>query len=279
MTHDQVRELVRRVNPIPDPNKLETVDAPVLTTERRMDMQTDDRVMVEGGGKSRSRGPLVAIAAAVAVLIAGSLFVLANDDPPVATPAPNATQLTREMAGQSIVPGAYFVDIDGDPATTPRGTFVIEGNNWEAGKIGARYTGTDGVQLMVAEVDYVGAPACGDSMALLPAGSSAEDLANQLASAGFTVQEAVTPVSAFGQNGYHLVVEVPPECSGGANMAWRGPTFGGRLYNESPGQMVEYWLLDVDGTPVMVEASWMASFSDEDVAPLRAAIDTLVMTP
>ena len=45
MTHDQIREMVRRVNPIPDPSMLEIVDVPVLTTplERRTDMQTDDR--------------------------------------------------------------------------------------------------------------------------------------------------------------------------------------------------------------------------------------------
>ena len=201
MTHDQIDRMVRKANPLPDPAILGAVDAPVLTTERRTEMQTDNRQATDQPGQRRWSGPLIGIAVATAILIGGAIFLLSNDDPPVATPAPNATQLTSQMAGQSIPSGAYFVDIDGDPATTPRGTFVIEGNNWEAGKIGARYSGTDGVQLMVAEVDYVGAPACGDSTALLPAGSSAEDVANQFASAGFTVQEAVTPVSAFGQNG------------------------------------------------------------------------------
>jgi hypothetical protein len=43
--------------------------------------------------------------------------------------------------------------------------------------------------------------------------------------------------------------------------------------------MVEYWLLDVEGTPIMVEASWMAVNTEEDQAPLRAAIDSLVITP
>ena len=49
MTHDQIREMVRRVNPIPDPTMLEIVDVPVLTTplERRTDMQTDNREVTE----------------------------------------------------------------------------------------------------------------------------------------------------------------------------------------------------------------------------------------
>ncbi|HWL48987.1 MAG TPA: hypothetical protein VNT92_03860 [Acidimicrobiia bacterium] len=280
MTHDQIREMVRRVNPIPDPSTL-IVETPVPTTplERRTDMQTDDRVVAEGGDKSRLRGPLVGIAAAAVILVAGAVYLLTNDDPPVATPAPNATLLTREMEVEPIDPGAYFADTDGDPATTRRGTFVIEGSGWSALQPGARYAVTeDVVVLMVAEVDKVGAPACGDAPNLQPAGTSAEDLANQFAAAGFSVQEAVSPVSAFGQSGYHLVVEVPPGCDSNANRVWEGPTFG-RYYHQSPGQMVEYWFLDVEGTPVMVEASWMAEFAEEDVAQLRAAIDTLVITP
>jgi hypothetical protein len=279
MTHDQIREMVRRVNPIPDPNTLEAVDAPVLAAERRTDMQTDTREATGEGRQSRWRGPLVGIAAAVAILIAGSIFLLTNGDPPVATPAPNATLLTREMEFQPIDPGAYYADTDGDPATALRGTFVIEGSGWVAMQTGAGYSVEESdLWLMVAEIDRVGAPACGSSPVLKPAGTSAEDLANQFAAAGFTVQEGVSPVSAFGQSGYHLLIEVPPGCSSTANWVWEGPTFG-RYYHQGPGQMVEYWFLDVEGTPIMVEATWMADFTEEELAPLQAAIDTLVITP
>ena len=280
MTHDQIREMVRRVNPIPDPSTLEIVDVPVLTTplERRTDMQIDDRPGTEvPADRNRRRGPLVGIAAAALILVAGLVFFLTRDNTPVAEPAPNATPLT-EMDFLPIDPGAYFVDTDGDPATTPRGTFVIEGSGWSAVHPGVFYAVTeDEAGLMVAEVDRVGAPACGSGAELQPAGTSAEDLANQFAAAGFSIQEAVSPVSAFGHSGYHLVVEVPPGCDGD-HWAWEGPTFG-RYYHQSPDQVVEYWFLDVEGTPVMVEASWMAAFAEEDVAQLRAAIDTLVITP
>ena len=280
MTHDQIDRMVRKANPLPDPGILGAVDAPVLTTplERRTDMQTDNREVTESGGQNRRRGPLVGIAAAAVILIGGAIFLLTRDNTPVAEPAPNATPLT-EMDFLPIDPGAYFVDTDGDPATTPRGTFVIEGSGWSAVHPGVFYAVTeDEAGLMVAEVDRVGAPACGSGAELQPAGTSAEDLANQFAAAGFSIQEAVSPVSAFGHSGYHLVVEVPPGCDGDPHWAWEGPTFG-RYYHQSPGQVVEYWFLDVEGTPVMVEASWMAEFAEEDVAQLRAAIDTLVITP
>jgi hypothetical protein len=222
---------------------------------------------------------VVAIVAAATVLIAGTVFLLTNDDPPVATPAPDATRLARSMLGVPIGPGAYFVDTDGDPATTPRATFVIADSGWEAMEAGARYSATDEILLMVTEIDYVGSPACGDGASLKAAGTSAEDLANQFAAAGFTVQEAVSPVNAFGRSGYHLLVEVPPGCDSSAHMAWRSPTFGGRYYHQGPNQMVEYWVLDVEGTPVTVEASWRAANTEEDLAPLRAAVDSLVITP
>ena len=137
MTHDQIREMVRRVNPIPDPSTLEIVDVPVLTTplERRTEMQIDDKPGTEvQADHNRRRGPLVGIAAAaVVILVAGSIYLLTNDDPPVATPAPNPTLLTNEGDGL-IDPGAYFADTDGDEATSLGGTFVIEdrGLGWDA---------------------------------------------------------------------------------------------------------------------------------------------------
>jgi hypothetical protein len=246
--------------------------------ERSNDMQVDDRQTSTNRQERRWRGPLIGIAAGAVVLIGGWIFVDTGDDD-VVSPAPNATLLTDEMRGEPIEPGAYYADTDGDPATSTRGTFVIEGDGWEAANTGARYTAIDEIVLMVVEVDTAGAPSCGGVPGMEIAATSAEGLANQFAAAGFTIREAVTSVSAFGRNGYHLVVEVPPGCDSSANVAWRGPTFGGRYYHQSPGQMVEYWILDVEGTPVLVEASWRAENTEEDLAPLRAALDTLVITP
>ena len=53
---------------------------------------------------------------------------------------------------------------------------------------------------------------------------------------------------------------------------------GGRYYQDE-GQLVEYWFLDVEGTPVMIEASRFPDSSEEEVAELEAVLDTLVITP
>jgi hypothetical protein len=279
MTHDQIREMVRRVNPIPDPNMLETVDAPVLTTERRMEMQTDDRVMVEDGGANRWRGPLIGIAAAAVILAGVAIFIATNADP-VAEPAPNATELTLSMEFQPIDPGAYFADTDLDESTRVGGTFVIEGNGWTGLAAGALKSYGDEadnnfVALLIAEVDTVWEPACDAGSTTQVAANTAEGLADQFVAAGFTATGALTPVSAFGHEGYHLATEV--SCVSDGFTVWAGPNRDYRSYGA--GEHLEYWFLDVEGTPVLVEASWTAESPEEDVAELRAVIDTLVITP
>ena len=279
MTHDQIREMVRRVNPIPDPSMLEIVDVPVLTTplERRTEMQIDDRPGTEVQvDRNRRRGPLVGIAAVAVILVAGLVFLLARENTSVAEPAPNATRISPDEMDSPLAPGAYFVDIDGDGASSVGGTFVIEDSGWTSLPAGARKEfGEDFVSLLVVQVDQVWSPACGGDEPL-PAGATAEALANQVAAAGFTIREALAPVTAFGHDGHHLAIETTG-CVGDQSPVWQGPTFG-RFY-QAPGQVVNYWFLDVEGTPVMIESASFASSPEEDVAELRAVLDTLVITP
>ena len=207
MTHDQIREMVRRVNPIPDPNMLEIVDVPVLKTplERRTEMQIDDRPTEVQADRNRRRGPLVGIAAAAVILIAGLVLFLTRDETPVAEPAPNATRISPDEMDSTLAPGAYFVDTDGDEASSVGGTFVIEDSGWTSLPAGARKEfGEDFVSLLVVQVDQVWSPVCGGGEPLA-AGSTAEALANQVAAAGFTIREALAPVTAFGHDGHHLV--------------------------------------------------------------------------
>lgn len=284
MTHDQVRELVRRINPIPNPNVLETVDVPVPVLERSMDMQVDDRQMAKEHRSNRWRGPLIGIAAAAVVLIVGVIYIYTNRDP-VAAPAPNATELPGEF--QPIAPGAYFVDTDGNEETTTRGTFVLEGSGWGSLRAGASKDTPDGVDnglyvsLMVVEVDRVWEAPCGGG-ASAPPGTTAKALGDQFAAMPeFITREGLTPASAFGRDGYHLILEVPGGCTQGLNV-WTSPVWGDRNY-QAEGQIVEYWFLDVEGTTVMVEATRPPESSEEDVTELAAALDTvldtLVITP
>lgn len=289
MTHDQVRQLVRRINPIPDPSTLNTVDVPVPVLERSMDMQVDERPQVEERRYGRWLGPAIGIAAAVVVVIGGLIFINDGDDD-VATPAPNATALPDSDRGghfPPVAPGAYFADTDGDEETTTRGTFVVENSGWISVPSGVwrnapgdtEFAGPY-VSLLVVEVEQLSEDPCEFSPYVAP-GTSAKALGDQFAAMPrFITREGLAPVSAFGREGYHLVLEVPVACSD--QNIWAGGAWGEQLYPEE-GQIVEYWFFDVEGATVMVEATRPRDSSREIVtelnAELDAVLDTLVLTP
>jgi hypothetical protein len=233
------------------------------------------------GGHRRWRGPLVGIAAAVAILVAGSIFWLTREETPVATPAPNAMPLDATELDEALAPGAYWANTDAGAVSSIRGTFVIEGGGWTSIPAhGARKPfAEDYVSLMVVEVDEVYESVCEMSgRGPVAAGTTAETLGNQFANNGFIVREALAPVHAFGYDGHKLVMEVPPGCSDDLDQAWNGGLFQGRYY-QGADQMLEYWFLDVEGAPVMIEATWFPSSPEEDLAELRGVLDTLVITP
>ncbi len=244
---------------------------------------------------NRYRGPAWALAAFVVTLTLGGLyFAFSGDDGQVVgqtavptpttvlTPAPDRIRLP-ELGQEPIKldPGVYFVDVDGDPSTTAGGTLVIESPGWIGSEAGIQRQ--NGVGLHVHQVeqrlDAAYPPGCdwGGGPTPMVARWTAADLADGFAAGGFIVREAPALVSAFGHDGYHVVVEVPEGCS---------DALGGQ-YNIflSPGDVVEAWLFDMDGHIVMVEAFWRADSpgitesSEEDLAELRAVIDSLVLTP
>jgi hypothetical protein len=196
---------------------------------------------------------------------------------PTPTAAPNPTRLTQEEY-EPIEPGAYFIDADRDPSTTAGGTFVIEGPGWIGSKEGVNFNGDNGVSLHLKPFVEPFTPVCGQSGVTagnpMAAGSTAADLADGFAASGFTVREAPAPVNAFGQDGHHVVVQVPEGCQ-----------FGGEGTPHiwiHPGDEIEVWSFDMDGSMVMVEALWLGhspTVSQEDLAETRAVVDSLVLTP
>jgi len=250
-------------------------------------MQVDERPVAGQRRDRRGRGPMIGVAAAAVVLIVGVIYTYTNTNrEPVAAPAPSAIELPGEF--QPIVPGAYFADTDGNEETATRGTFVIEGSGWQSLEAGVLRDTPEGVDnglyvgLMVVEVDKVWEAPC-DGGASAPAGTTAKTLGDQFAAMPeFVTREALTPVSAFGHDGYHLGLSVPGGCTDGETV-WTGGAWGERNY-QAEGQIVEYWFLDVDGTTVMVEATRPPESIEEDVAAelvadLDTLLDTLVITP
>jgi hypothetical protein len=303
MTHDQIREMVRRANPVADPISLQSVMAAdlIIDDEWRMEMQTEDRTTATQVGRKKWSGPMVGIAAAAVILLGGLVYFLTRDDTPeVVQPAPNATEITLDMEFQPIEPGAYYTDTDGAGTSTVRGTFVIEPDGWSGHLQGAmKEAGPETyVAHLVQQVAYVASPGCHQTE-WVPAAGTADELADQFATLpGFIIRQAVAPVVAFGHEGYHMVAEVPDEgfaptptsafsgCQGDGEFdGWYATRFAADepltrdRYYQAPGQTLEFWFLDVGGTPVVVEATTFPTSPAKDVAELEAILDTLVITP
>ncbi len=95
MTLDQIDRMVRQANPVPDLTALEPFEAPVLPEHRRMQMQTDDRVIVDPSNQKPRRGLIGIAAAAVIAVGALILFQSQNDRPSPATNPPTVTEVPQ----------------------------------------------------------------------------------------------------------------------------------------------------------------------------------------
>ncbi len=85
MTLDQIDQMLRQANPVPDLTALEPVEAPdLLLDRRRVEMETEERVEVEGETEKSRRGLIFGIAAVVFVVIGALILFQQREQGPVA---------------------------------------------------------------------------------------------------------------------------------------------------------------------------------------------------
>ena len=183
--------------------------------------------------------------------------------------------------GSTLQPGTYYVDPDGPNGTNMRVEFTIVEPGW-APFLGTYKPGkaADYVSMKAQIVTEVASPAC-DSTVFIPVGGTAADLATALAEIEDFPSRGPVEVNAYGYHGYHLALEVPEKgfsgCDDGYFDGYQGPTIG--RYYQGPGQVVEFWVLDVEGTPLLIEATWFPDSPAEDVAELQATLQSIVIRP
>jgi len=197
-------------------------------------------------------------------------------------------------------PGTYSIDPDGDPSTQLRVVYEVPVEGWSQW-IGAVKFADDGhVGMSVTTVTNLVRHGCRDhSWADPPVGPSVDDLAAALADlAPFRVTSPPRDVTIYGYRGKHLewtVPDLPVEevgddrrftgCEEGTLKSWvsfvdmaeEGDAFYG--YNGEPGRTEAFWILDVDGTRLMIEANWSPASPREDLAEMRAILDSIRIEP
>lgn len=192
--------------------------------------------------------------------------------------------------GDDLEPGTYFIDPDQDPDTPLRVVFDVADEGW-SGWIGAlKLSATELVGLSISTVTNVVTDGCIDHAPAEPeVGPTVDDLATALS--GLTPFEATSPrsVTVDGYDGQHLTLTAPEidvhtsagtrefACSEGNLGSWISPTIDGYFngYNGEPGTSEEIWILDVDGTRLLISSAVSPGSPEQDVAELRSIFDSI----
>jgi hypothetical protein len=214
------------------------------------------------------------------------------------SPTPTVQDVGKLEDFAPLEPGAYFMDPDFDPSTSLRVVYEVAEEGWSQWIGATKFHGEDGhVAVSIVTVANLVTHGCKDrSPADPPIGPTVEDLAAGLADlAPFRVTSAPADVTMYGYQGKHLELTVPDlpvesdgehgydfvGCVGGSLASWilageeGEPYFG---YTE-PGYTEEFWILDVEGTRLMIAAERTPGSPPEYLAEQRAILDSIRIEP
>ena len=207
--------------------------------------------------------------------------------------------------------GTYFTDPDLDPSTPLRVVYEVPAEGWSmwigAGKFADKdqTCSTDGcgnprhVIVSITTVSNLVTQGCRDhSWADPPVGPTVDDLATALADlAPFRVTSPPEDVTIYGFSGKHLEWTVPnlpvvhegddthfTECQESSLKSWVAAIDAGEpgdaFYGYTgPGYREEFWILDVEGTRLMISAGGSADSPPQDIAERQAILDSIRIEP
>ena len=293
-------------------------DAPVRTDTDPGDqegailsLETQDRPTGHEPVTPRRRSPgrwLLVAAVAALVAVVGTLLAATGDDdenqvpatstpttaPPTSTsttaPAPAQDMLDLSDSGDIVplTPGRYFLDPDGDDATPLRVTYQVAPGDWEAWFGAVKLLVADESQstgLSIATVTNLATDGCLDPTPLdPPVGPTVDDLATALSQlAPFDVTAPPTDVTLFGFEGKHLELSGPStdvDCLDADPYNRTTPIDGGSFSgDDGPGLTVELWILDVEGTRLVLVKLDSPDTPAQDVAERDAMFDSISIEP
>jgi hypothetical protein len=227
-------------------------------------------------GRVRRRRRTIArlgVAAAATVLVGSAAYGMTQADPsgsrtgpgPAGTssPVPGLAATPPSMPNDDgvIEPGARYRVVVGADASGAliEADLTLDGAGWAAGDfpvlVGERSFAGFGVYQPFRLAAGTG---CVEDRSSSDLGETAPDLAARLALLPrSTVLEPPAPTRAFGHDGLHLRLRVDAECAAWYRVADAARGSRGITYSapgsSSPGVVIDFWVLDVGGTPVVVD--------------------------
>ena len=214
-------------------------------------------------------------------------------------PTPETVHDVMELAHfAALEPGTYSIDPDVDPFTPLRVVYEIPDDGWSRWIGAAKFSDVGHVGVSITTVKNLVRDGCVDhSWTDPPIGQSVDDLANELAElAPFRLTSPPEDVSIYRYRGAHLELTVPSlpvegegddrsftGCIDGNLKSWVAPIDtepGDAFYGYTgPGYVEEYWILDVEGTRLMIAAGRSPDSPSEDVEELHAMLDSIRIEP
>lgn len=263
----------------------EMLDAP------RPDVQD----LISGGRERRRRRNttrLGGVAAAV-VLVAGGVYGVMQLDPgsasssdvaasPTATSEPPTTSQPVPIDGAALDADTTYRMLVGVGATgeTIDVDLTVDGTGWTSGNfpVVSEYLSYGGVGAYRPMALAAGS-GCADDGPSMDVGETTQALAQQLTQLpSSTVVQPPTPVQAFGHDALHLQLRIAADCPDdqGYRVAETPRGSFGINYADVPKDVViDFWVVDLDGVPVVVDMWHQDDASSQLVDRIASTRDSI----
>lgn len=223
----------------------------------------------------------------------------ASPVPSEASPTPTVQNIMELEPFAPLEPETYFIDPDGDPSTPLRVVYEVPAEGWSMWIGAVKFADEGHVGVSITTVTNLVQDGCRDhSWADPPVGPSVDDLATALADlAPFEVTSPPRDVTIDGYGGKYMELTVPDlpvedvegdrrftGCEEGTLKSWvsfvdraeEGDAFYGYT---GPGYREQFWILDLEGTRLMIQAGRSPGSPRADLAEQRAILDSIRIEP
>lgn len=243
---------------------------------------------------NRFVGAGLAAAAVVVVAFLGIRLLLPGQNlgtggpAPSPTVVPTASPLATPVDGVrpigDLEPGEY--DIMQQPADPVRVTLTVP-EGWTGGEFVIwKYEGAapEGMAVAAWLVENVYTDRCQWVGAELdpPVGPTVDELVDAFVELPAYGATAPVDITVDGFAGHQVEMVVPSDidlatCDGGEFRSWSDPQGGARF--QEAGEISRNWILDVDGTRILIFGRWFADTSAQDREELFAIMDSIQIKP
>lgn len=250
--------------------------------------------------RRRRNAGRIGVAVAAAVVAGGSAYGVSHLDggdpgpdavPPATSesePAAVPSHLPDQRNMTWIAPGAYRVFVGSDPAGDKiEADLTLSSSNWNwSGQPVVHEPLVDawaGVGVYQPRALASVAP-CSDNWRGRPASAAPQSLARQLVRLPWsTVVEPLTPTTAFGHDALHVRLRIDDRCpwneyyqiaetrTADTPAESRGISYG----STSKKVLIDFWVVDLDGTAVVVDMWHQVDASTELVGHATEALDSI----